>query len=70
MSLGLRMVQLLTATLVHGFDWELGDRLLAEKLNMEEAPGLTLHRVAPLMVLPRHGSRERRAQSSFSGYLA
>ncbi|KAK8537618.1 hypothetical protein V6N13_096569 [Hibiscus sabdariffa] len=53
MSLGLRMVQVLTATLVHGFDWELGDGLLAEKLNMEEASGLTLHRAAPLMVLPR-----------------
>ncbi|KAE8707440.1 Flavonoid 3'-monooxygenase [Hibiscus syriacus] len=53
MSLGLRMVQLLTATLVHAFDWELADGLMPEKLNMEEAFGLTLQRAAPLMVHPR-----------------
>ncbi|KAF5477133.1 hypothetical protein F2P56_003805 [Juglans regia] len=53
MSLGLRMVQLLTATLVHAFDWELADGLTPEKLNMDEAYGLTLQRAAPLMVHPR-----------------
>ncbi|XWS47937.1 hypothetical protein CRYUN_Cryun13aG0028900 [Craigia yunnanensis] len=53
MSLGLRMVQLLTATLVHAFDWELADGLIPEKLNMDEAFGLTLQRAAPLMVHPR-----------------
>ncbi|GMJ05801.1 TRANSPARENT TESTA 7, CYTOCHROME P450 75B1 [Hibiscus trionum] len=53
MSLGLRMVQLLTATLVHAFDWDLADGLLPEKLNMEEAFGLTLQRAAPLMVHPK-----------------
>ncbi|OMP08136.1 Cytochrome P450 [Corchorus olitorius] len=53
MSLGLRMVQLLTATLVHAFDWELADGLMPEKLNMEEAFGLTLQRAEPLMVHPR-----------------
>ncbi|KDP31334.1 hypothetical protein JCGZ_11710 [Jatropha curcas] len=53
MSLGLRMVQLLTATLVHAFEWELADGLLPEKLNMEEAYGLTLQRAVPLMVHPK-----------------
>ncbi|KAI7978982.1 Flavonoid 3'-monooxygenase [Camellia lanceoleosa] len=53
MSLGLRMVQLLTATLVHAFDWDLADGQSAEKLNMDEAYGLTLQRAAPLMVHPR-----------------
>lgn len=53
MSLGLRMVQLLTATLVHAFDWELADGLMPEKLNMDEAFGLTLQRAAPLMVHPK-----------------
>ena len=53
MSLGLRMVQLLTATLVHAFDWELADGLTPEKLNMDEAFGLTLRRATPLMVHPR-----------------
>nr|ABA64468.1 flavonoid 3'-hydroxylase [Gerbera hybrid cultivar] len=53
MSLGLRMVQLLTATLIHAFDWELADGLNPKKLNMEEAYGLTLQRAAPLVVHPR-----------------
>ncbi|KAF8399586.1 hypothetical protein HHK36_015454 [Tetracentron sinense] len=53
MSLGLRMVQLLTATLVHGFDWVLPEGQVVEKLNMEEAYGLTLQRFAPLMVHPQ-----------------
>ncbi|XP_022737725.1 flavonoid 3'-monooxygenase-like [Durio zibethinus] len=53
MSLGLRMVQLLAATLVHAFDWELADGLTPENLNMEEAFGLTLQRAVPLMVHPR-----------------
>ncbi|OWM65238.1 flavonoid 3'-monooxygenase [Punica granatum] len=59
MSLGIRMVQLLTATLVHAFDWELANGLMPEKLNMDEAYGLTLQRAEPLLVhpkprLPRH----------------
>ncbi|MED6226479.1 cytochrome P450 [Stylosanthes scabra] len=53
MSLGLRMVQLLTATLAHSFDWELEDGLKPEKLNMDEAYGLTLQRAVPLSVHPR-----------------
>lgn len=52
-NLGLRMVQLLTATLIHAFDWELPDGLMPEKLDMEEAYGLTLQRAEPLMVHPR-----------------
>lgn len=53
MSLGLRMVQLLTATLVQAFNWELPEGKSAEKLNMDEAYGLTLQRADPLMVHPR-----------------
>lgn len=52
MSLGLRMVQLLTATLVQAYDWELENGLLPEKLNMDEAYGLTLQRQVPLLVHP------------------
>ena len=59
MSLGLRMVQFMTATLVHAFDWELADGQTPEKLDMEEAYGLTLQRKVPLTVyskprLPSH----------------
>ena len=53
MSLGLRMVTLLTASLVHAFDLGLPNGLLPEKLNMDEAYGLTLQRAAGLMVHPR-----------------
>lgn len=53
MSLGLRMVQLLTASLVQAFDWDLKHGLIPEKLNMDEAYGLTLQRAEPLMVHPR-----------------
>ncbi|KAE9602212.1 hypothetical protein Lal_00049592 [Lupinus albus] len=53
LSLGLRVVQLLTATLAHAFDWELENGLNPEKLNMDEAFGLTLQRAVPLSVHPR-----------------
>lgn len=53
MSLGLRMVQLLVATMVQSFDWELANGLDPEKLNMDEAYGLTLQRAQPLMVHPK-----------------
>lgn len=53
MSLGLRMVQLLTATLVHAFDFDLANGQLAEALNMEEAYGLTLQRLEPLLLHPK-----------------
>nr|ACO35752.1 flavonoid 3'-hydroxylase [Cosmos sulphureus] len=52
-SLGLRMVQLLVATLVQTFDWELANGVLPEKLNMNEAFGLTLQRAEPLIVYPK-----------------
>lgn len=51
-SLGLRMVQFVTATLVHAFDWGLPEGETAEKLDMEEAYGLTLQRAVPLTVHP------------------
>nr|ANY30306.1 flavonoid 3'hydroxylase [Oryza officinalis] len=52
LSWGLRMVTLMTATLVHGFDWTLANGATPDKLDMEEAYGLTLQRAVPLMVQP------------------
>nr|AYV65219.1 flavonoid 3'-hydroxylase [Rosa hybrid cultivar] len=69
MSLGLRMVHLMTATLVHAFDWALADGLTAEKLNMDEAYGLTLQRAAPLMVHPRTRLAPHAYKTSSSYYL-
>jgi flavonoid 3'-monooxygenase len=52
LSWGLRMVTLMTATLVHTFDWSLVNGMTAKELDMEEAYGLTLQRAVPLMVRP------------------
>ncbi|KAG9439428.1 hypothetical protein H6P81_019593 [Aristolochia fimbriata] len=52
-ALGLRAVQFMTASLVHGFDWTLPEGQVSEKLDMEEAYGLTLQRAVPLKVKPR-----------------
>ncbi|TVU30732.1 hypothetical protein EJB05_22368, partial [Eragrostis curvula] len=52
LSWGLRMVTLMTAALVHALDWDLADGVTADKLDMEEAYGLTLQRAVPLMVRP------------------
>nr|AIC73642.1 flavonoid 3'-hydroxylase [Anthurium andraeanum] len=52
MTMGLRMVQFLTATLVHAFDWALPEGQTPEKLDMEEAFGLTLQRAVPLQARP------------------
>ncbi|KAF6176806.1 hypothetical protein GIB67_025939 [Kingdonia uniflora] len=53
MSLGLRMVTFTTASLVHAFDWVLPEDQMVDKLNMDEAYGLTLQRAVPLVVHPR-----------------
>jgi len=52
MSMGLLMVQFILATLLHSFDWSIPDGQPPEKLDMTEAFGLTMHRVAPLLVVP------------------
>ncbi|KAJ3704153.1 hypothetical protein LUZ61_007858 [Rhynchospora tenuis] len=52
MRLGLRMVQIMTATLIHGFDWVLPDGQTHDKLDMEEAYGLSLQRAVPLVACP------------------
>nr|BAJ16330.1 flavonoid 3'-hydroxylase [Antirrhinum kelloggii] len=53
MSLGIRMVQLLIASLIHAFNFDLADGQLPERLNMEEAYGLTLQRADPLVLHPK-----------------
>ncbi|KAG6525146.1 hypothetical protein ZIOFF_015098 [Zingiber officinale] len=58
-GLGLKMVQLLMANLVHGFEWLPPAGMRPEEVSMEEAPGTTLRREVPLKAivvpkLPRH----------------
>jgi flavonoid 3'-monooxygenase len=52
MNMGLLMIQVLLATLLHSFDLSLPDGQSPKKLDMTEVFGLTLHRVAPLLVVP------------------
>ncbi|KAJ0981976.1 hypothetical protein J5N97_010231 [Dioscorea zingiberensis] len=52
MRLGLRMVTLMVASLVHGFDWVLPDGQTPETLDMEEDFGLTIERTVPLVARP------------------
>ncbi|KAF3776948.1 Cytochrome P450 [Nymphaea thermarum] len=53
MSMGIRMVQLMVATLVHGFNWELPAGQVPEKLNMDEVYGISLQRAVPLKIHPQ-----------------
>ncbi|XP_062211346.1 trimethyltridecatetraene synthase-like [Phragmites australis] len=47
-SLGLRMVQVTLANLLHGFAWRLPDGVAPEELSMEEKFGISVSRMAPL----------------------
>lgn len=58
-SLGLKMVQLSLANLLHGFAWRLPDGMTREELSMEEKFALSVPRKVPLEVvvepkLPSH----------------
>ncbi|KAK6921154.1 Cytochrome P450, partial [Dillenia turbinata] len=52
MQLGLRNVKLVVAQLVHCFDWELPDNMLAGDLDMSEKHGLTTRRAKNLLARP------------------
>jgi cytochrome P450 len=47
-SLGLKVIQVSLANLLHGFEWRLPDGVAAEELNMEEIFGLSTPRKFPL----------------------
>ncbi|KAL6838262.1 hypothetical protein ACP4OV_031934 [Aristida adscensionis] len=47
-SLGLKMVQLTLANLLHSFAWKLPDGVVAEDLSMDEKYGLSMPRKVPL----------------------
>lgn len=52
MQLGLIMVRLLVAQLVHCFDWKLPNNMVPEELDMAEAFGLVTTRANHLMAVP------------------
>ncbi|KAJ1287866.1 hypothetical protein BS78_02G043400 [Paspalum vaginatum] len=47
-SLGLKMVQLILASLLQGYAWRLPDGVAADALSMEEKHGLSMPRLVPL----------------------
>ncbi|KAL6583162.1 hypothetical protein OROMI_005240 [Orobanche minor] len=54
LQLGLTMVQLMVAQLVHCFDWELPDGMLVSELDMSENFGLVTARDKHLMAIPMY----------------
>ncbi|KAL3818876.1 hypothetical protein ACJIZ3_004781 [Penstemon smallii] len=54
MQLGLIVARLVVAQLVHCFDWELPNEMLAEELDMSEEFGLVITRACNLMVVPTY----------------
>ncbi|XP_059432212.1 cytochrome P450 76T24-like [Corylus avellana] len=47
-----RMVHLMLASLVHGFNWKLADGMKPKDIDMKEMFGITLHKAEPLLAIP------------------
>jgi cytochrome P450 len=58
MQLGLTVVRLVVAQLVHCFDWELPDNMLPTELDMTEEFGLTTPRAKHLLAFPTYRLRK------------
>jgi cytochrome P450 len=54
MQLGLTVVRLVVAQLVHCFDWELPDNMLPNELDMTEEFGLVTPRAKHLLAIPTY----------------
>ena len=52
LPLAMRMLHLMLGSLLHSFDWKLGDGVGPDDLNMEDRFGLTLQMAQPLLVIP------------------
>ncbi|XP_050378299.1 cytochrome P450 71AU50-like [Argentina anserina] len=59
MHLGLTVVLLVVAQLVHCFDWELPDNMLPTELDMTEEFGLTVPRAKHLLAIPSYRLRQQ-----------
>jgi cytochrome P450 len=58
MQLGLTVVRLVVAQLVHCFDWELPDNMLPTELDMTEEFGLSIPRAKHLLAFPNYRLRK------------
>lgn len=52
MPLAFRIMHLVPASLLYGFDWEYQNGVVPENMDMNEAFGATLHKAKPLCVVP------------------
>ncbi|KAJ0246542.1 Cytochrome P450 [Hirschfeldia incana] len=52
LALGFRIVHLVLASLLYGFDWKYQNGILPENVDMSEAFGVTLHKAEPLCAVP------------------
>nr|AKI33838.1 cytochrome P450 76AD1-like protein [Froelichia latifolia] len=52
LTLAYRMLNLMLATLLHNYNWKLGDDMDPKDLDMEEKFGITLQKIKPLQVIP------------------
>lgn len=58
MQLGLTLVRLVVAQIVHCFDWELPDKMLPSELDMTEEFGVTTSRAKHLLAIPTYRLRK------------
>ncbi|CAN6466448.1 unnamed protein product [Victoria cruziana] len=52
LPLGIRMVHLVLASLLHSFSWKVRDGMTPDQLDVKAEFGLTLHKATPLKVYP------------------
>lgn len=57
-NLGLKVIQLTLANLLHAFSWNLPDGIAAGELSMEEIFGLTMPRKIPLLAVVKPRLRD------------
>lgn len=51
-TLGIRMMTLMLATLLHNFDWKLPNGMAPEDMDMKDKFGITLQKADPLIAIP------------------
>lgn len=52
LNLGVRMVSLILANLVHKFEWKLANGVEPEDMDMKDKFGITLQKAEPLVAIP------------------
>lgn len=52
LPLGFRIVHLVLAALLYGFNWKYQNGILPENVDMSEAFGVTLHKAEPICAVP------------------